>query len=36
MGGFSFHVGPQSNGSTNLRPPAWSNNPLYFERGPSQ
>ena len=30
--GFSFHTGPASN-SSNLRPPAWSMDPLYRERG---
>jgi hypothetical protein len=34
MGGFSFRVGPQSSfGATNLRPPAWSTNPLFLDRG---
>jgi hypothetical protein len=34
MGGFSFHVGPQSSfGATNMRPPAWSTDPLFLERG---
>jgi hypothetical protein len=34
MGGFSFHVGPQSSfGASNMRPPAWSTNPLYLDRG---
>jgi hypothetical protein len=33
MGGFSFHVGPQSGfGASNLRPPAWSTTPLFLER----
>jgi hypothetical protein len=34
MGGFSFHVGPQSSfGAANMRPPAWSTNPLFLDRG---
>jgi hypothetical protein len=38
MGGFSFHVGPQSNsfGAMKLTPPAWSYNPLYLDRGGAQ
>jgi len=33
MGGFSFHVGPRSSfGATNLRPPAWSTDPLFLDR----
>lgn len=34
MGGFSFHVGPQSSfGAANMRPPAWSTNPLFLDKG---
>ena len=31
--GFSFHTGPQSGGVGSMRPPAWSMDPLYREKG---